>query len=699
MTPRFPERSSSTRQPEPFTATEPNGAANGWPREGSIPSAAPHMETLVSIDTESELIAPGLQAPPLVCLQWETAETSAIVHARLERIGCRNTVSYFLWPDKDWIVTGHHVAFDMAVIGAHFPELIPMIFDAYEMGRIRCSLIREQLLDIAEGTRKKLYGLEDVANRYPGVPGKNAKDTWRLRFAELANVPVDQWPVEARDYALGDVHTQRAVYLRQNDRGARFAPDVFVDECRQSAAAFWLYLASCWGVHTDPKAVDAYYNSERARLENVKGELIAAGLVKPDGVRNMKAAQALMIEACRDADIPCPMTDGGVKGNPTPQLSEDAINLTGNELLAHFQQYGASKTLLSRIERLRYGAQYPIQPRFTTLQGTGRTSCSTGDSKPGSTGLPSSYGYQVQNTKRGVGEKECFIPRPGCWFLSNDYTGHELRTWAFACFKILGFSRLMEVLNSGKDPHADLAGSMGGTDYETTMAILHGSQGPERAAYYKDKLRQTAKIANFGFPGGMGPKRMVIQARTEYNVPLTLDEATNLRDAWRENWPEALAYFQFVNQVLAGGDTATVQHLLSGRYRGGISYCEICNSFFQGLAADISKEAGFHIARACYVAEKRSPLYGCRTWNFVHDEFLLEVPADPYRATLAGREVERIMVETAARWMPELAPAIEAKPTLMLRWSKKAVEKYARSGPFAGCLIPSEWDEQTGEPK
>ena len=78
----------------------------------------------------------------------------------------------------------------------------------------------------------------------------------------------------------------------------------------------------------------------------------------------------------------------------------------------------------------------------------------------------------------------------------------------------------------------------------------------------------------------------------------------------------------------------------------------------------------------------------------------MEVPADPFRATLAANRVGAIMRETAARWMPELTPGIQADPSLMLRWSKKAADPvYAKSGPFAGCLIPYEWDSATGLPK
>lgn len=657
---------------------------------------------VVACDTETHLIAPGLQAPPIVCLQWYTGTGRANIAA-----GARDilpVISDFLESDR-YLITGHNIAFDMTVIAAAFPRLIPAIFAAYESGRIVCSLIREQMLDIAEGSRERRYDLGSVCARYPGVPVPNKSDEWRLRFAELDGIPVSQWPAGAVSYALGDVHSQFALFEAQTARGALFMPDVFTDQFRQSAADWWLKLTSCWGVHTDPVAVEEYHQREITRLNSVRNELEFAGLVRANGVRDMKRAQELMRTVWTEGEISGALTTG-VPHTPAGavSLSEDDINkvlaaVSGEsaELLHKLQVYGAAKQLLSRCERLRMGDRFPIQPRFTCLQGTGRTSCTQGDPPKGTEQI-ASYGFQLQNPPRAPGVRECFVPRPGWWFALVDYTGAELRTWAFSCLKLVGFSRLAEVLCSGRDPHTELACTMAGIEYAEGVARLRGERGPEAKAYFKDKLRQTAKIGNFGFPGGMGASRFVVQARAEYGVIITEDASRQLKRDWQTTWPEAPEYFAFINQLLNDGDSCLIQHLLSGRYRGGVGYCEAANSFFQGLAADIAKAAGFVIAREMYV-DTKSPLFGCRLWNFAHDEFMGEVPADPYRATAAALRIKTIMEETARQWMPELSQAIEAVPTLALRWSKAAGEKYAKAGPYKGLLIPWEWSAETGLPE
>lgn len=644
---------------------------------------------LVSLDSETCLIRPGLQAPPAVCFQFKTStNVESIVHARLERDRLRAMLSEFL---SEWTITGHNAAYDLCIVASEFPELFPAIFDAYESGRILCSLQRERLLDIAEGVDRRVYDLGSVASRYRNVPPADKNDPWRLRYGELLGIPVAEWPSEAVSYAIGDVRTQYAVHNEQSARAARLGPDYLQDEGRQAAADFWLKLCSSWGVHTDLNAVRVYELRERAALEAERENLIREGLVRADktGTRNMKLAQTIMEQACIRAGLEVPTTATGAVS-----LDADSIALTGDELLESFQRYGAAKGVLSRIERLKFGERYPIQPRYTCLNKTGRTSCSQGDTDDEN---PSSYGFQLQNPPRVEGCRECFVPRPGRWFVFCDYSGMELRTWAFACLRLVGHSRLAEVLNSGKDPHTDLGAGLKGWSYGYAEAVYRGDHGKELRKGFKDHERQTAKIANFGYPGGMGPTTLVVQARAQYGVRITPDEAKELRDAWRNNWPESWDYFAFINQLLQGGERTTLQHLLSNRYRGGAAYCEAANSFFQGLAADIAKHAGFRIARECY-AVHGSPLYGCRIWNFAHDEFMLEVPADPYRATLAADRLRFLMLDTARQWMPELEAGIDAEATIALRWSKSAETKYAQSGPYRGCMIPSEWDSATGLP-
>jgi len=663
----------------------------------------PHR--IVSIDTETQKIAPGLQAPPIACLQWRTLDGFGIIHGQLQRRAAVLELRDYLTGDDEWIITGHAIAFDMVAICANYPELFPDVFAAYESGRIVCTMLREQLLDIAEGTRKAQYNLQMVCMRYPGVPVPNKDDPWRLRYGELLATPLSEWPPEALHYANNDTDTQLQLHFAQERRAAQFpAPNVLGDQCRQAAADFWLKLVSAWGVHTDPAAVERYHQQELDRLNHVKMELEFAGLVRPNGSRDTKRAQALMREVWAEGIASGELT-GAVPTTPAGgvSLSEDDINAAlaavpgaQAELLAHYQVYGAAKQVLARIERLQFGDRFPIQPRYNCIQSTGRTSCSQGDPPKGAETI-AAYGFQLQNPPRAPGARECFIPRPGWWFALVDYTGMELRTWAFACLKLVGFSRLAEVLNAGRDPHTELACSLAGIPYDEGMTRLHGERGPEAKAHFKGKLRQVSKIGNFGFPGGMGAARFVVQARAEYGVTITEDASRELKQAWLTTWPEAAEYFRFINEQLGGADSYTVQHLLSGRYRGGASYCKAANSYFQGLAADIAKNAGFIIARECYT-DRASPLFGCRVWNFAHDEFMSEVPANPFRATAAARRIQSIMEETAKVWMPELTPAIQAVPTLALRWSKAADEKVAESGPYAGCLIPWEWDARTGLP-
>ena len=67
--------------------------------------------------------------------------------------------------------------------------------------------------------------------------------------------------------------------------------------------------------------------------------------------------------------------------------------------------------------------------------------------------------------------------------------------------------------------------------------------------------------------------------------------------------------------------------------------------------------------------DRDSPLYGCRLVNYVHDEFILECPEE--RAHEAVMELQRLMVEGAAPYLPDVPPTV-SKPIVARCWSKKA---------------------------
>jgi len=654
----------------------------------------------VHLDTETELIRPGVQAPRLVVAQWTVERDPAVTMRHATSFDPRSFSGLEGWleqflHDELTALDGHNFAFDTAVIGAAYPRLLPRIFDAYAAGRITCTVVRQKLLDIAHGCyrgrntgRHWGYALDECVSRMvPGflasTPLDKSATSWRLRYGELIDVPLSDWPPEAVAYCRGDALAQQALYWAQES--ARFSVesdgsgvDYLADQYRQSAAAFWLRLAECWGVHTDPEAVEEFHALCVQRHEKNRAELVSCALVRKDGTRDIKAARAWMERVCRDLGVEPTLTAKGAIG-----LDEDSILQTGDATLIKLQEFASIGTLLSRVERLRRGYSTPIQPRFDSLVETGRTSCSQGDTKPGE--LPSAYGFQLQNPPTAPGVRECFVPRPGCWFLSIDYSGIELRTWAQVCLWTVGFSRMAEVLNAGRDPHTELGATLAHISIEEALAL-----SGEAKSHFKKHERQSAKIANFGFPGGMGASTLRASARAQYGVQMTDAESVTLRDAWRETWPEAAAYFAWVNGALNGDGEGELTQFGSGRVRGRVGYCQMANSGFQGLAADLAKDAGFRIARACYV-DRNSPLFGSRVWNFAHDEFLLEVPADVDRAGAATEACRALMLDAGRHWLPDLAPSVDASPALMAhRWAKGAEDTRDASG----RLIPWDWTEE-----
>ncbi len=246
---------------------------------------------------------------------------------------------------------------------------------------------------------------------------------------------------------------------------------------------------------------------------------------------------------------------------------------------------------------------------------------------------------------------------PGYLFAASDYSQIELHTLAQICVNLFGHSDLADALNMGIDPHLALAAEILGISYEEAVA---NKKRPD-----VKKARQASKPPNFGLPGGLGVERLIELAKNDYDVTFTVEEATAFKAAWFRRWREMKAYLEHINRLVEAGGVIT-QHF-SGRVRGGLKYCDAANTFFSGLAADLAKDAGFQIARACYV-DTSNVLWGSRPCLFSHDEFVLEAPE--HKAAECAEELARIMVMVASAWLPNVRP--KAEPCLMRCLSKEA---------------------------
>ena len=603
-----------------------------------LPIEAEGKQMPIAVDSETFLIVPGCLAPPLVCISTSRGE---LWHGNDAET--RDRLVALLQTE---VIVGHNIAFDMAVFAAKWPELLPLIFEAYQADRITDTMLREKLSHIALGVYrgyfnpdgsavKYLYSLADVAKRR--LNRDLDKTTWRTGYAELVHLPLAAWPDGARQYAIDDAVTTFDVWQSQENDAARLLRDQY----RQARAAWWLHLTSAWGLKTDPAGVRRFKEQVEAELADARDICISAGIVRKNGTRDTKAAAKIMQAACRAANMPVPTTEKGAV-----KLDRGSCEKLDHPVLSAYARLSSlGKQLSTDLPLLESGATKPVQARFETLLETGRTSSSP----------------NIQNLPRKGGMRECFVPRAGYVFAAADYEQMELRTVAQVCLAMFRQSRLAKALNDGIDPHLEMAARILNIPYDE--ALKRKKAGDSDV----DNARQTAKVANFGFPGGLGIARFCDYAKNSYGVTISENEAANLKKTWLASWPEFQQYFNWIANICEQQLNPTVEQLYVERYRGGVSFTEACNSMFQGLAADAAKNAGFLIAKACYI-ETDSPLFGSRIVNFVHDEIIIETPEE--KAHEAAMELARLMVDGASVLMPDVPPKVE--PLLMRRWSKKA---------------------------
>ena len=276
------------------------------------------------------------------------------------------------------------------------------------------------------------------------------------------------------------------------------------------------------------------------------------------------------------------------------------------------------------------------------------------------------------------------IPGTGWVYAGADYDGAEMRSWGQVCLDLVGHSRLAALYqaNPDADPHC------------TMGAILLGVSEEEFIRRYKaddpvaKEYRQQSKPPNFGFPGGMGEPTMIEYAASQ-GIKLTPQRAKQARDAWRKAWPENWDYFKLIGAITSGpGKVGTIKQLRSGRIRGGVSFTQAANGFFQALTADGAKRALWLISWECYVGTKYgndnepSPLAGCRPVMFLHDEIIAEMREAI--AHLAAPRMAALMIQGMREFLPDVP--VRAAPVLSRRWVKGARPKFDAEG----RLIPFE---------
>lgn len=693
---------------------------------------------MLSFDTETALIRPVKLAPELACITYSDGDQSNIVH-------WTDSYKTAVWLLEQEVTTANG-SYDLAVVWAQHPDLRDLIFEGLVAGRYHDVQTRQKLMDIGAGKYRRVfrrfpgeekarmlnYSLSDLHARYYGVFME--KDEWRLRYGELRHLPLDQWPEGARRYAVYDaVATARIHDLQTAAAVEQGYTNNLHDEAKQMRADFALHLASCWGIRADERQVrrvidyiDAEQPEFAKKLEDV--ELVRWDKGKEAYVRREKNAKAMMFAAVGDSGE---LTKTGYekvkKGLMSKKqaleagyikIDEDWCEVSGDENLITYYHFRQNQLLRSKLDDIHEAAKagLPIQTSYEVLMETGRTSSRTNRLIPNSMALQNpprkpvmedlldENGKHVRdklNKKKKVpakdergrvigGVRECFIARDGQTLIACDFGQAELVSLAQVTYAAFGYSKMRDLLNAKMDIHVDFG--------KEVLAVRSGKKLSYETAWdlYKKKdeelkdMRQLAKAADFGFPGGLGWASFQSYARKAWGVALTGEEAKQLKAYWLRHFPEMRLYFKWISDLIEAGDGLTdIQSFMSGRWRGRCFYTQACNNLFQSLTADAAKAAMFEVSRLCYTV-KSSDLYGCRPLLFVHDEIITEAPRE--QAAEAAKEMERVMVKVYSEYTPDVR--ITADAHLMDRWSKDAEATFDERGKLIPWEPPEAEDER-----
>ena len=534
---------------------------------------------LVGLDTETGLIGRGRKAPPLVC--YSVAYPGQ--QGKLYRWDDKAEL-FRLWhgaADGHLELLFQNAPFDAAVCAAQYPELLPVIFHAYQRGAIHDVMIRELLRDIESGGYPVRKSLDKLAKFYLGytLEGKG-DDSWRLRYWDLRELPIADWPKEAVDYACTDASILHAIYAGQDV--FKLHDDTFADAPKQCAKHFALHLMATWGMRTNVEDTQALIKQLENEQTNRKQFLINAGIMRAK--KESIDTKTLIKYIQEDIGVALPKTATG-----KPSLQKDLLQTFNDPIIETYLAFKEDdKAMSTYLEKYLDGL---IQCTVNPILANGRSSLSS----------PS-----LQNLPRTGPIRECIVPREGTYLCSVDYDGIELRTFAQAQLWLLGRSKMAEAFQ--RDPDADLHTQLAATILRIPEAEAYRLKSIDDPDFIR-KGRNPAKATNFGFGGGMGAERFVKTQLKDGNV-FTVEQAKDYQAVYKKHW-DLWGYFDMISRATDGGKTS-MKCLVSGRYRGEVDYCTLANGYFSSLMADGSGAAFFEIQRQAYTVPTSDLFWGAR---------------------------------------------------------------------------------------
>lgn len=719
---------------------------------------APTGCTVVGMDCETYCIKNGVM-PEICCFTfYDPRLEQAKGYICDPKEGLKQLAHYLMDPTVHLVA--HNAHFDCITASLLNDQVFALITKAYNDGRMHCTKLRECLLLVGDNAN---YGevSGSIMGRFAPVSrislagcllnyfdkditaSKVGGDAWRLRYHELHGEPVDQWPIEAVDYAISDAEFAVAVFLAQEAHNRTITRrltqalgqpvNIMADAQRQAFSEFCLqYMAGVSGVRIDMDKIDDAQADLKLEHDRLIDTIKDFGFYRPApkearGVKKNEAKVRAAFDRCykildlKDPKIyskPEDPTSISLASEPRDNLlrmiknsldrghsiitkvpldddeiEELSVLAMAIETYADIEKlWKESNTFIKALRNARLNRDHRIRSTANGFVSTGRTSWKNPN---------------FQNLPRGGRVRDCIIPQDGHIFIQSDYSNAEMRSLAEENFVTQGKASMLAAEYRKDplfDPHLFAAYKMYNIERGAQMTF------DEAKAIYADKKhelykemknkRTLAKILNFGLAGGLSHVGFVSYARG-YKVYLSVGESERLCKMWRDVWSEMVTYFDerarlFREDPMTGEAITTEAQRTyifrqSGRARFLRKYTVACNTPFQGVSADGAKSAVIETFKECYFI-KSSPLYGSKPILFVHDEIVLETKHDGsaeshQRCSEAARRLQTIMEQQMEIYTPNI-PAI-AEPTLTTKWVKDAESDILEDG-LIDIWTPSE---------
>jgi len=603
-----------------------------------------------TFDLETDIIRPGMPAPPPVCLAWSRgSEKGLLIREEMEPF-----LPELLASD---LIIGHNVIYDLLVSYEWFPDFRDAVLDALRENRVLDTMLLERIGQIQGQASQGPLALDEVVVRY-GMPRPSKDTAIRLTFGRYLNG--GDLPAAHREYAQSDAVITQTLLKRQRGRiGFRQQ-----DMGWMVRTAFARNLTSARGLRTRASGIEDLRKGVESQIDHLLQRALDNGFLvrKTDAKfasdlrhrqregkegepswfsKKMEVIKGAVTEAYEGA---APKTDKG-------GVATDRVTLedSGDPELEAFAGYGQSSAILAKdLPLLEAGVHQPIHTRMSwaaTLRSI--------SSNP-----------NIQNLRGAPGIRECFAPREGHCFVQFDIGGLELGTFAQLLIWRHARRSVADAINDNHDYHCGVAAVLMGIPYKEAFARKQAGC-PELK-----KNRDISKVALYGRMGGMSWKKLVPYGRGR-TPPVFLEKEFcegPLRNAVEAAMPEIPFYLKQIRKLKNPTDLYDLAIPGTHIMRRNATYCAAANTGFQGLGAVVTGHIHWLLAEACL----RGALRGCALLAFIHDEWIMECPIG--RQDKMSKVARSIVRNGSAEILPDVP--LDSAPCAMSVWSKMAEAIY-----------------------